>query len=84
MRPVQNSGTYIVDLLFKTFNFFVNLFVFGVVCLSVILFLAQTSFAPLNLKLLVDYTFEQTVGAVQPYKSYFPAPVAVNTEEQNA
>ena len=84
MNAADLNALYVTNLLFKTFEFFANLFVLFVAVVLVILFVAQTSFAPLNLKTLVHFSFEHTIDAVQPYKAYFPAPVVVVTPDADA
>ena len=84
MNTADLNSLYVTNLLFKTFEFFANLFVLCVAVVFFILLLAQTSFAPLNLKLLVNFGFEQMIDAVQPYKAYFPAPVVVETPDADA
>lgn len=67
--------------IFAAYNFFVKAVMVVFAAAAFIMLLSQTSFSPLNLKLVADYSYEQTLSLLRPYQKYFPRPVVLDAEE---
>jgi hypothetical protein len=71
----------LLQMLLSVYSLFIKTIVVIVLLLSFIMLLSQTSFCPLNLRLLADYSFETTLAVFRPYKTAFPKPLEIETED---
>ncbi|WP_428897242.1 hypothetical protein Dip518_001029 [Parelusimicrobium proximum] len=71
-----------LTVMLTVYGYIVKTAIAGVLGVSFLLVLAQTSFCPLNLKLVIDFTFEKTTQSLRSYQKYFPMPKEVHIEEE--